>query len=370
MRSAHKYASLTVRSEPMGPDDKKFIRLKTLLAMAGSGIASFLLAIMVFYSVRTTIFTAFGKYEAFRHKNGWLFVVFGAVFAAAFIAALLYMISRFYRAYLEQTLKYKIIFSGSVTGKRFTGRGSTRLDNGYHASLDGIEFTLYRDEYQALHDTGHAEFHCTFPGDVFRVINLSDQEHKKAHKLSKKEVLSDDIVNAESRRQYFRRVLQMTGTASISMLFTISSAGIWWFSGNPSGAFMFKSRQVTMQISESRMQLIKKKSDQLYETMVKVSYPQSAENNSDLTEKKIPRKFNLEARPNADKILNKENAQQELIKYPKGKLISVYAADLINGPFFTIRNTRFTIISAFLIIFTFFSVNGAAAYFLFYRNRR
>lgn len=292
---------------------------------------------------------------------GKLLITIGLVVVLTFLG------KHIYRAWVAFNSDQKIVYTGLVTGKRTE---SGNQNESHHATLDGVEFKLDKEEYLKISEGDQAEFHCAFPGDVFRAVQIDAPKRGKQKKTNIVNVSIDgNTFTVDLNKSITARIGIFIVGIFIALIFTLGSLIMWWIASYPPAALLFKGSAVEMEITEARVESSPYKRGISYRDIVHISPPQLAKPSDDEEEEPAPRKkFSLEARPEAFDVHTEADAKKALQNYPVGKRITAYTVDTELGPFYALRYSLKSLISMITGVLTALAIAGGAGYLAFRRR--
>lgn len=361
------------RREAMTPQDLKAVRSDAVLGLVAGSIG---LCVLGFFSWLAITLTIAGIQNPDVTRP---IVIIGIIFSLVIVSGFAAIIVFLRRHWFALHLTEKVVYSGKVTGKRWyttsgmkgsTGGSSTTWH--FCAALNGVEFEIEREDYEMLKEGDEADFHCSTPGNVFRVIRTVQSKRKTANDDDKIEIRIGGIpVTFKVDGEILVRFVAFGGVSLLILVPMLVATAFWWFSGNPPTSLLFFGKRASMQVAESRLEQAKDTSG-LFKPVIEVSsLPVQTTSQVDDDDEPPPRKkFPLRAYPGENTYSEKPIAQQALSAYPRGKIIDTFTFSEADGNFFAVRYSLKTIIAAVAILLTGFGGIFFAAYRFFLKGRK
>ncbi len=268
------------------------------------------------------------------------------------------------RKWLALGLTHKVIYSGKVTNMRLDGSYKNQVN--YYVTLDGVDVLVDGEEYQKVSVGNQADLHCTFPGDVFRIVRIVEAQ-RKGRDSKKAAVAEAALAAAPAKRISLGVVFGITALAVGLLAWDIVT---WWYGSYPPAALLIRGRSVVMDVTESRVEPYRNKTGIRYKAVVGISPPLKTEA---LEEDKEPQRkiFPLEARPGDIDDSDKERVRKTLHPYGLGQKVTAYTLNETSGPYYAIRyGSRSLAQLATGVLFSLVLAVGAIMLYLSNRSRK
>jgi hypothetical protein len=321
-----KFDSLKHRSEPMTAEDRSAIRLNAILTSVIGGVMMCILTTVILFGVTVVI----------PQTRTVLFIWIEVFVCLALAVACGFLFYYIRRSILALRLTQKIIYSGKITGKRISG--GYKESSSYYMTLDEVEFFVERQQYRAANEGDFAEFHCTFPGDVFRVVRPKTKNQPRNHQGA--------TLQFTGNHKPFRIDLRASAGARLGILIACIVVGsIITLSsfmdgrvGNPPKALLYRGNSVTVEVTATQVKEYSTGNGKRYYDIVWVSPVQKRQDpeTADPDESPPRRKFELMARSDVFFDGDQEKVRRNM-PYTLGQKFVAYTLDESKGPYYAIR---------------------------------
>jgi len=311
----------------MTAEDRSAIRLNAILTSVIGGVILCILTMVIFFLVivvmpQTRIVVLI-----------WLevFVCIALTIGCGF---LIYYVRR---SILALRLRQKIIYSGKITGKRISG--GYKESTSYYMTLDEVEFFVKEEEYREVNEGDLAEFYCTFPGEVFRVVRPKTKYHPRHNQGGILQLTGKNkTFRIDLRRSAGARLTLSAALIIIGLVLAFSSFFSWWVGGNPPTALLYRGKSVSVEVTATQVKEYSTRNGKQYRDMIWVSPVQQHEDRESADADELPsrKKFELMARSDVFYDSGQETVRKNM-PYPLGKKIIAYTLDESQGPYYAIR---------------------------------
>jgi len=333
--SGQKYELLPQRREPMSAADHKAVSERAWL------LTAFVLPIggvFLFIGISNLI-ESLQEFTAL--KAGSIFAYGKLTFSLLFILMPLAMFYFVYRSWQATHLQQKIVYTGKVTGV-YRKKG---VSNQY-ATLNGVEFSIDGQDWDAVAEGDLAEFHCSRPGEIFRIRKISGEKL-----IGKDKTTTDRQVNVFEQKnvQIAKGKLIRAGFfAAIFLCLQLYTCYTSWQKSYPPLKLFTHGQAVEAEVVQSTAvgrERQSKPSGKYYLAQVRIDLsgnrmpPIKSENTEEDAETPPqPRGFELLAiEETTPEFSTAAEAQKYLKTFPVGKRFTVYTLDARKGPFYAQR---------------------------------
>lgn len=330
-----KFASLIQRREPMSLEDRKAVSNRAWL------LTAFVLPIggvFLFIGISNLI----ESLQEFSTLKAGMIVAYGKLFfSLLFILMPLAMFYYVYRAWQATHLQQKIVYTGKVTGV-YRKKG---VSNRY-ATLNGVEFSIDGQDWDAVAEGDFAEFHCSRPGEIFRIRKISGEELKGRDKTTTDRQVN--IFEQKNVRIAKGKLVRAGIFAAIFLCLQLYTCYTSWQKSYPPLKLFTHGQAIEAEVVKSTAvgrERQSKPSGKYYLAQVRIDLsgnrmpPKQSENTEEDEETPPhPRGFELLAmEETTPEFSSAAEAQKYLKTFPVGKKLTVYTLDARKGPFYAQR---------------------------------